>query len=67
MKKLILLLSLACAMLSGCVGFVPYDNGPVYRGGEGHDRGEHERDRDRDRDHDRDHERGDRDHGHDQN
>ena len=33
MKKLLVLLVAASALLSGCVGYAgPYDNGPVYRG-----------------------------------
>ncbi len=58
MKKLVIAL-LAAAGLSGCVGYLPYDDGPgrgpghapLYRGDDGHFRGD--RDRDRDRDHDR--------------
>jgi hypothetical protein len=48
MKKLVVVL-VAAAGLAGCVGYVPYDNGPghgpVYRGGDGH-RGDRDRDRD---------------------
>ncbi len=53
MKKLVVVLAATVGLLSGCVGYLPYDNGPghgpVYRGGDDH-RGDRGRGRDRDRD-----------------
>ncbi len=57
MKKLVIALA-ATVGLSGCVGYVPYDDGPrhgpghgpVYRGDDGHSRADRDRRRDTDRD-----------------
>jgi hypothetical protein len=58
MKKLVIALA-ATVGLSGCVGYLPYDNGsgyggpghgPVYRGDDGRSHGDRGRGRDSDRD-----------------
>ncbi len=68
MKKLVIALA-ATVGLSGCVGYLPYDNGPghgpVYRGDDGRSRGDRDRDgvpnrADRDRDGDGTRNRNDR-------